>query len=73
MSLQGKGALVVVMFIFIIATRYLAQICALADTANTVFISKTSQKSILKSLFPPPLPSPQMIHKQASGVLTWKV
>lgn len=73
MILQGKGMLVVVMFIFIITTRYFAQICALADIANTVFISKTSQKSFQKSPFPPPLPSPQILHKQASGVLTWKV
>lgn len=73
MILQGKGTLVVVMFIFIIIMRYLAQICALADIANTVFISKTSQKSFQKSPFPSPLPSPQMLHKQDSGVLTWKV
>lgn len=69
MSLQGKGMLVVVMFIFIITTRYLAQVCALADTANTVFVSKLSQKSFQKS-FPSPLPCPQMLLKEASGVLT---
>lgn len=65
--------LVMVMFIFIITTRYLAQICALANIDNTIFISKTSQKSFQKSPFPPPLPSPQVLHKKASGVLTWKV
>lgn len=73
MILQGKGMLVVLMFIFMIPARYLAQICALADTANTVFISKTSQKTSKILLFPAPLPSTQVLHKQVSGMLTWKV
>lgn len=50
MILQGKGTLVVVMFMITITRRDFAQICALADTANTVYISKTSQKSFQKSL-----------------------
>lgn len=37
------------------------------------FHSKTSQKSFQKSPFSPPLPYPQILHKEASGVLTWKV
>lgn len=50
MILQGKGTLVVVMFMITITRRDFAQICALADTTNTVYISKTSQKSFQKSL-----------------------
>lgn len=57
MILQGKGILVAVILIFIITKMYLAQICSLVTIANTVFISKTSQKSFQKSPFPPPFAS----------------
>lgn len=64
MILQVKSMLVVVMFIFIITTRYLAHICALADIANTVSIPKLVRKASKSLLFPLPSLTPKYFIKK---------